>query len=290
MLEVKNLKKQYGQLKAVDGISFKVEAGRCFGLLGPNGAGKTTAIEILEGVIEATSGEILYKGKARDNTYKEEVGIMFQSTALQDFVTVKELLEMFSKLYKKVIPPETLIEKCGLQDFLHQNNRKISGGQKQRLLLAIALINNPDIIFLDEPTTGLDPQARRNLWAVVNEIKASGKTIIMTTHYMEEASNLCDEIAIMDKGKIIAHGEPETLLKKHFDESVIELPAEDFKSGEALKLNQVTIKDTVQIHTNQVTETIQQLLASNVSLERMVLRAKNLEDLFIELTGQALRE
>ena len=191
LLQVKNLVKHYPSVKAVDGIDINLQGGVCFGLLGPNGAGKTTTVEILEGITEATSGEILYKGKPVGDQFRKEAGIMFQSTALQDFITVRETLQMFASLYPRQSDLDELILRCNLTEYLDQDNRQLSGGQRQRLLLAIALVNDPDIIFLDEPTTGLDPQARRNFWDLIDDIKAQGKTIILTTHYMDEAYSLC---------------------------------------------------------------------------------------------------
>lgn len=187
LLQVKNLVKHYSAVKAVNGINLNLKTGVCFGLLGPNGAGKTTTVEILEGINQATSGEILYKGKPLGEQFRKEAGIMFQSTALQDYITVRETLEMFANFYPQNANIDNLIKRCNLTEYLEQDNRQLSGGQRQRLLLAIALVNNPDIIFLDEPTTGLDPQARRNFWGLINDIKAEGKTVVLTTHYMDEA-------------------------------------------------------------------------------------------------------
>jgi len=170
-LQVNNLTKHYQGLKAVDGISFCIKKGSCFGLLGPNGAGKTTTVEMLEGINQPTGGEVLYQGAPLGRRFQDEAGIMFQSTSLQDYITVYETLEMFQRMYPRTTPLPDLISRCALDDFLHQDTRKLSGGQRQRLLLAIALVNDPEVIFLDEPTTGLDPQARRNFWELVQDIK-----------------------------------------------------------------------------------------------------------------------
>ncbi|MEJ2181214.1 MAG: ABC transporter ATP-binding protein, partial [Gammaproteobacteria bacterium] len=212
VINVKNLVKKFGDINAVNDIDLHIDKGVCFGLLGPNGAGKTTTIEILEGIAKPTSGSVLFNGSVLGKVFKDTAGIMFQTTALQEFITVKETLELFSKLYQKTIPISELVEKCALDDFLEQDTRQLSGGQRQRLLLAIALVNDPSILFLDEPTTGLDPQSRRNFWKLIRDIKQQNKTILLTTHYMEEAYELCDEIAIMDHGEIIARGTPEQLL------------------------------------------------------------------------------
>ena len=224
LIEVKHLVKKYGDVVAVDDISFSIDQGCCFGLLGPNGAGKTTTIEVIEDVIPPTSGEIFYKGKPRDASFKDEVGIQFQNTALLNFLTVRETLETFQSLYPQTKRIDELVELCRLSEFIDRYNDKISGGQRQRFLLALALINQPEVLFLDEPSTGLDPQARRNLWHLIENIKNQGKTLILTTHYMEEAQHLCDEIAIMDCGKIIAQGTPLDLIKRYSQLVTVILP------------------------------------------------------------------
>ncbi len=289
LLEIQNLIKHYPSVKAVDDVSFSLNAGRCLGLLGPNGAGKTTTIEILEGIKDADSGTILYKGQPVGNRFQTEAGIMFQSTALQDYISVIETLNMFSDLYTKNANIDELIQQCNLQDYLDQDNRKLSGGQRQRLLLAIALVNDPDILFLDEPTTGLDPQARRNFWNLIETIKAAGKTVILTTHYMDEAYTLCDEIAIMDHGKIIAHDSPENLLAAHFNDVIIQLPKADLTATNALSFELTEHNNKVEITTNDVNLTIRKLIESNVSLANLNIRSRNLDDLFLELTGKELR-
>jgi ABC-2 type transport system ATP-binding protein len=233
VLEVRNLVKRYPGVTAVDGVSFAVPEGSCFGLLGPNGAGKTTTVEILEGILPPTAGEILYRGAPLGARFRQEAGIQFQSTALQDFLTVREHLRLFRSLYAQGLEVDELVRLCALEEFQHRDARKLSGGQRQRLLLAIALVNDPQVVFLDEPTTGLDPQARRNFWDLINRIKALGKTVLLTTHYMEEAYRLCDAIAIMDHGRIIAQGPPSRLLSEHFADVVLELPAADFTADRA---------------------------------------------------------
>ncbi len=223
-LEARNLVKEYPGVLAVDGVSFSVQEGICFGLLGPNGAGKTTTVEIIEGVTKATSGEVWYYGEPAGARFRQEAGIQFQNTALQDYITVHETLQMFSTLYDRRANLDDVIEQCSLGDLLDRDNRKLSGGQRQRLLLAVALVNDPKLIFLDEPTTGLDPQARRNFWSLVQSIRARGSTIVLTTHYMDEAQVLCDEIAIMDEGHIIRQGAPDALLSERFGDELMELP------------------------------------------------------------------
>lgn len=291
ILEVRQLHKQYPSVKAVDGVDFSVPAGICFGLLGPNGAGKTTTIEMMEGITRPTSGEILYKGEPMGPRFRNEVGIQFQSTALQDFLTVRENLTFFRDLYPKNLPLDELIELCALQSFLDRDARKLSGGQRQRMLLAIALVNDPDIVFLDEPTTGLDPQARLNFWELVNRIKSRNKTVLLTTHYMEEAYNLCDQIAIMDHGRIIAHGSPDELLAKHFQDVVIELPEQDFPvAAHGISHRRLDkVNPSVEITTRDVNQTVAELLQAGASLTHLQVRQRTLEDLFLELTGKELR-
>lgn len=298
LIEVRNLVKHYNDLVAVDDISFSIEQGRCFGLLGPNGAGKTTTIEMLEGIKTATRGEILYKGEIAGSQFRNEMGIMFQTTAIQDFITVRESLELFRDFYPKTTPIDELVEACSLHEFLDRDTRKLSGGQRQRLLLAIALINDPEIIFLDEPTTGLDPRARRNFWELVRSIKAKNKTIVLTTHYMEEAYALCDELFIMDQGRIIAQGTPQNLLSQHFSGVILELPESALPSSlEALSANisgsierktPYSGEPLLYILTSDVNETIQQLLAAGVNLSRLKVRERTLEDLFLEITGKGI--
>lgn len=291
IIEVRNLRKHYPKVKAVDGVDFSVRQGICFGLLGPNGAGKTTTIEMMEGIIRPSSGEILYKGEPQGERFRQEAGIQFQSTALQDFLTVRENLRFFSSLYPKSLPLEDLIDICRLRDYLDRDASKLSGGQRQRMLLALALVNDPDVVFLDEPTTGLDPQARLNFWELVNSIKARNKTVLLTTHYMEEAYNLCDEIAIMDHGKIIAHGSPDELLAEHFQDVIIELPERDFPdSAKTIPHRYLDkVNGMVEIITQDVNATLAQLMQHGASLAGLQVRPRTLEDLFLQLTGKELR-
>lgn len=291
LLETRNLAKRFSTLTAVDGISFGLPRGRCFGLLGPNGAGKTTTVEMLEGMLAPSSGQILYQGEPLGTHFRQQAGIMFQSTAIQDFITVREALHTFSLLYPRSLPESTLIEDCSLEEFLDRDTRKLSGGQRQRLLLAMALVNDPEIVFLDEPTTGLDPQARQNFWTLVRKIKAQGKTILLTTHYMEEAYALCDEIAIMDHGKIIAQGSPKALLAEYFEDVVLQLPYSDFPDDPEKLPFAVTVReDLVEILSRDANETIQSLQAHKISLHGLQIRSRTLEDLFLELTGKGLRQ
>jgi ABC-2 type transport system ATP-binding protein len=290
VLETRNLIKYFRGVKAVNGIDLAIPAGRCFGLLGPNGAGKTTTVELLEGIQEPTSGIIRYRGEPLGPRFRQDIGIMFQSTALQDHVTGRENLRMFASFYRRTLPLVELIEACALGEFLDRDTRKLSGGQRQRLLLAIALVNDPELLFLDEPTTGLDPQARRNFWDLIHRIKARGKTILLTTHYMDEAYHLCDEIAIMDHGRLIAQGTPRELLAAHFDDVVLQLPRAAFPDPmPPFSQPVVCVRDTVEIFTRDVSAAVQELLAWKIPLARLQIRPRSLEDLFLELTGRELR-
>ncbi len=289
-LEARNIRKQYPGVTAVDGASFSVREGICFGLLGPNGAGKTTTVEIIEGVTPATSGEVLYYGEPAGARFRQEAGIQFQNTALQDFITVRETIEMFRALYTRKADFDDIVQQCSLGDLLDRDNRKLSGGQRQRLLLAVALVNKPRLIFLDEPTTGLDPQARRNFWDLVQNIRAGGATILLTTHYMDEAQVLCDEIAIMDAGKIITQGSPEQLLRARYEGLIIELPISDLTNGLSGIEHTVYEKlGIIEVVTTDVSQSLQQLRPHVSNLNQIKIRQPNLEDLFLDLTGHSLR-
>ncbi len=292
IIEVKNLEKHFKETHAVKGISFSIPHGQCLGILGPNGAGKSTTIEMIEGITEATSGEILYCGEPRGIEFKESAGIQFQSTALMQFLTVRDQLKLFSELYKNSDSIESLIERCQLEDYIDKDASKLSGGQRQRLLLAIALVNKPQILFLDEPTAGLDPQSRSLFWELINDIKAQGKTIVITTHYMDEAQSLCDELLVMDGGEIIAKGSPKQLLREHFDHVLITLN-ESAITDETKQLSTIEyqrIDDGISFNSNNVEQTISQLIEQGVSLETLQVRSPTLDDLFLKLTGHHLME
>ena len=290
ILQVNNLRKLYGKTVAVDDVSFSIQAGHCFGLLGPNGAGKTTTLEMIEGLLEPSAGEIFYCGKPRDKQFREQIGIQFQATAIMDFLTVREVLHLFSQLYPQHADIEQLIHQCELRAFADRFANKLSGGQLQRVLLALALLNKPKLIFLDEPTTGLDPQSRRNFWHLIESVKAAGTTVVLTTHYMDEAQALCDQLAIVDAGRIIAEGSPEQLLQQHFgyvwlslDDSACapyraQLPEHRVEDGRAI------------IQTLNIEHTLAQLSSLGVPLNSLAVRSPSLEDLFLKLTGSHLRE
>ncbi len=291
ILEVKDLVKRYGAVEAVSGISFSIARGTCFGLLGPNGAGKTTALEVIENIIAPTSGEVLYDGSFKSASFRDEVGIQFQHTALLNFMTVRETLVTFQKLYRETETIEHLVEMCKLQDILGQMNNKISGGQAQRLMLALALVNRPKLVFLDEPSTGLDPQARRYLWEIIRGIREDGKTIVLTTHSMDEAEYLCDEIAIMDHGRIIAQGSPPELIRQYCEGGTISLPRESVTLPLTdLPFSYRVVNGRIVIMTDRVNRGIEKLLAMKIDLTDMTVHSPNLEDVFLNLTGRKLRD
>ncbi len=291
LIEVIDIQKYFKRLRAVDGVSITIGRGSCFGLLGPNGAGKTTLIEIIEDIIAASGGTILYKGASRAAQFRQEVGIMFQQTALLSFLTVAETLETFSRFYDNTESIGHLVQLCHLEEVKDQLNDKISGGQKQRLLLALALLNRPELVFLDEPSTGLDPQARRNLWDIIKAVKSQGRTIILTTHYMEEAEKLCDDVAIMDKGKVIARGVPQQLIQTHCKRATLSVPKDQFPENiDDLKGTIRERGDRIQIKTENVNAVVGQLLSMGVDMRGVNVKTPTLEDVFLKLTGRSLRE
>jgi len=289
ILEVKNLRKEYKDLIAVDDISFKIPTGICFGLLGPNGAGKTTIIEMIEGITVPTSGEIIYRGNPQNEDFALQAGIQFQSTSVMERLTSREILNLFHGLYPKTVPISKLIKLCDLEPLLDRVATKLSGGQTQRLMFALALINDPKIVFLDEPTTGLDPQSRRNLWSLVGQIKSRGKTILLTTHYMDEAEILCDHLVIVDHGEIIAEGSPIELLKRQFGHYYVCVDKQDC-DPESLNLEAIEQADHYEIRSEFVEETLKYLMDKDVPLNSIRVRQPTLEDLFLKITGHSLRE
>ena len=248
-------------------------------------------MEIIENIIDPSGGSILYRGYPRDDSFRQQVGIQFQHTSLLNFLTVRETLRCYRQLYKNPEEIDWLIKRCNLEPILEQRNNQLSGGQRQRLMLALALVNRPELIFLDEPSTGLDPQSRRYLWDIVDEIKADGKTIIMTTHSMEEAQYLCDTIAIMDGGRIIAEGSPAELIATHCGTNTIKLSRKAAEPALAhLDLDYQIENSTIFIRTANVDEILTRLLDSGVDLSEMSVQSPNLEDVFLTLTGKQLRD
>jgi ABC-2 type transport system ATP-binding protein len=284
-IQLIDLCKSFGKVKAVNKINLTILKGQCFGLLGPNGAGKTTLIEMVEGIIKPDSGQILYLNKAIDQDFKYQAGIQFQYTKLQDFLTVKDNLIFYQALYPKNKPLDEVIEICQLKSFINQDTNTLSGGQRQRLYLALALINDPEIIFLDEPSLGLDPHARRDFWQAIQNIKNQHKTVVLTTHYLEEAEFLCDEIAIMMQGKIIALGSPQALVSQHFGQVGVSIPTADMPSPEAFGLMQwEEEEDEYVIYDDNPENIIKKLIEHQVSLKHLSIQRKSLNDVFLKLT------
>ena len=248
-------------------------------------------MEVIEDISPQTAGEILYKGRPRNESFREEIGIQFQRTSLLNFLSVKETLISFHKLFHNPENMDELIDRCDLSSIINRQNTTLSGGQQQRLMLALALINKPDLVFLDEPSTGLDPQSRRNLWEIVEGIKREGKTIIMTTHSMEEAEFLCDEIAIMDGGMIIAQGSPKSLINTHCHGSTILLPRYALGMDiQDLPFSWRIRDDMIEIDTDNIHQGLTRMLDLNIELSEMLVRSGNLEDVFLRLTGKQLRD
>jgi len=303
VIEVENLVKSYGSIKAVDDISFQVNSGEAFGMLGPNGAGKTTTVEIIEGLRTADSGQVSVLGLdvARvPAKIKQRIGIQLQAPSLLPLVSVQEILELFGGFYERSLPVYDVLEILALQDSRKVLVKNLSGGQQQRLSVAMALINDPDIAFLDEPTTGLDPQARHSLWSVIEDMRSKGKTIFLTTHYMEEAERLCDRVAIIDHGKIIAMDSPRELINEHFKESAIQFKLEPAPSEVILKsfpgATQVMVSDNeVIVYSENIPVTMSAILkyAEKVDLTEQLknldVREATLEDVFLKLTGRKIR-
>jgi len=302
VIRVRGLTKRYGDVQAVDGIDFDVAKGEIFGLLGPNGAGKTTTVEILEGLREPDGGEVSVLGVnvARDaDAIKPRIGVSLQTAALYPKLTVTELIDLFRSFYPKSRPTKDVMDALELGERHNARSQDLSGGQRQRLAVALSLVNDPELVFLDEPTTGLDPAARRSLWDIVEGLKADGRSVLLTTHYMEEAEILCDRLAIMDHGRILEMGTVESLVSKHFQERTVRFDRLDGLAPEELeRLPEVTsVKedtDEVLMYTRDPGRTIGALLdlADSRGLEpqNLGIRRATLEDVFLDLTGRALRD
>ena len=240
ILIVTNLVKRYGDLLAVNNVTFDVRKGEIFGILGPNGAGKTSTLEMIETLRPIDGGEVILDGidvRKKPQEVKRRIGVQLQASAFFDKLSLTELLDLFSELYRNPINPQRLLEEVELQDKVDARVNQLSGGQKQRFSIAAALVNDPIVLFLDEPTTGLDPQARRHLWGVIKRIRSEGKTIVLTTHYMEEAEELCDRVAIMDSGKIIALAPPQQLVDRLIASGFTKQKAERLATLEDVFLN-----------------------------------------------------
>ena len=298
----RDLRKYFPDVKAVDGLDLVVQSGECFGLLGPNGAGKTTTIEILEGLTEPDSGEVKVLGmnwRSDERELRERIGISLQETQLNDKLTVYETIRLFRSFYRSGPDPDALLNSLSLDEKRDSRVGKLSGGQKQRLAVACALAGDPDILFLDEPTTGLDPQSRLQLWGVVETFRAKGGTVLLTTHYMEEAQRLCDRIAIVDHGHLIALGTPAELIAKLEAANIIEFTTEPPLPPDALRdlpgcHGCSPHGDAWQLRVDSLADMVPQVLAliekSGAKLKTLSTHAATLEDLFVSLTGRELRD
>jgi len=302
MMRVTGLKKYYGEVHAVDGISFAIPRASVFTILGPNGAGKTTTLEILEGIREPDAGEIEVFGarlKRVDRATKERMGVLLQDGNFEPYLRVKEVVQLFAAFFPSALPIDDVLARVALQEKANAMIKTLSGGQRQRLAVGIALVNDPELIFLDEPTTGLDPQARRNMWSIVTDLKEQGKTIILTTHYMEEAEALSDYVCIMDHGVIIAEGTPRELAAGLGQETIIEFSAPALEEEHVTQLEGFGVAartdgEIVTLETEDLVRTMEELLSwsrkRQVPLKNMAVRQPNLEDVFLSLTGRRLRE
>jgi len=299
---IENLRKSYGRVKAVDDISFAVQAGEIFGMLGPNGAGKTTTVEVMVGIRSRDGGRVLVLGldpRSDAPAIKARVGVQLQSTELYPRLTTLEVLRLFASFYPRPADPEAILNLVGLAEKRRSLVIHLSGGQVQRLALGTALVGDGEVAFLDEPTTGLDPQARRHLWDVILKAKDMGKTVFLTTHYMEEAERLCDRVAIIDHGRIIALGTPRALIAEHFRERAIEFRSPAAGEAAALaKLPGVTAAEQhgemVTLYAREVAPVLEAILAragaNGSSASDITIRQATLEDVFIKLTGRRIRE
>jgi ABC-2 type transport system ATP-binding protein len=301
---VRGLRKSYGNFEAIKGIDFEVRPGEVFGLLGPNGAGKTSTVEILEGLRPRSSGDVKvldFDPDLQKQRLKDRIGVCLQATNLPDKITVREALNLFGKFYTETVDGDALLQRLQLWEKKDAGYATLSGGQKQRLAIAMALINNPRLLFLDEPTTGLDPQVRLEIRDLLEELRAEKRTILLTTHYIEEAERLCDRVAIIDAGQIIAIGSPRELQEKSANQSSIEitltnpwrggeLPTWQHASSSVISDDARHIKVTSAQAARALVEIVKWIDAQGVELDDVRLNRPTLEDVFIELTGKRLRD
>jgi ABC-2 type transport system ATP-binding protein len=303
-ISVQSLHKSYGDFEAVCGIDFEVRTGEVFGLLGPNGAGKTTTVEILEGIRQRTSGNVRVLGFDPDKQktlLKDRIGVCLQATNLPDKIRVFEAVELFGALYSRMLSSEVLLKRLQLWDKKDAFYSTLSGGQKQRLAIAMGLINDPALLFLDEPTTGLDPQVRLEIHALIEELRSEKRTILMTTHYIEEAERLCDRVAIIDSGKVVAIGTPRELQDRSAGKSAIDIVCDASLTGRELPAFSEALSSSLSDDGRRLTvqssrpartlvEIVKWVDAQGVGLDDVHLSRPTLEDVFIELTGKKLRE
>ena len=303
-VRVEGLVKKFGSLTAVDDISFNVERGEIFGILGPNGAGKTTTLEIIEGLLKPTQGSVSVLGLnvlKEPNKVKARIGVQLQSSAYHDYLKLNEILALLGSFYPKRVPPGDLLEQVGLADKANSRVNQLSGGQKQRFTVAASLVNDPELVILDEPTTGLDPQARRNLWSLIQEIHQRGVTVVMTTHYMDEAEALCQRLAIMDHGRLVTVDTPRNLINSLDATYTVKLVVADpLTDAQVASLNggvevvQAAEGNTYLLRIRNSPKALGTMLEeinrSEISLEHMEVTPVTLEDVFLELTGNELRD
>jgi len=297
---LENLKKNYGDVQAVNGISFEVRAGEIFGMVGPNGAGKTTTIECLEGLRRPSSGRVSVLGLdpgRRGYELRERIGVQLQESALPDRLRVREIIDLFAAFYAKTVPWRPILDELGLSEKIDAAFGKLSGGQKQRLFIALALLNDPEIVFLDELTTGLDPQARRAMWDLVKGIRDKGKSVFLTTHYMEEATQLCDRVAIIDHGRIVALDAPPNLIASLGAENRVVFIAEEADPERFRALPGVTRvaveDDRVTVYgagDDLVVHVVMALAGAKIKFRDLRTEQPTLEDVFLTLTGKAMRD
>jgi ABC-2 type transport system ATP-binding protein len=301
-IEVRDVRKWYGDVHAVDGISFGVAGGEIFGLLGPNGAGKTTTMEMLEGLHPPDAGTLRVLGHdvSREAVaIKERIGVQLQTAALFPQLTVEELVTLFGSFYRRRMAVADLLKALDLEEKRHAPSKNLSGGQRQRLSVALALVNDPEVVFLDEPTTGLDPAARRGLWDLILSLKAQGRTVLMTTHYLEEAEAICDRVAIMDHGKILDIGTADELIGRRFHERAIQFDTIAGLGDDTLAALPAVVRVSHEdgatlLYTTDVPDTVGGLLSACGAIGRepdnLLVRRATLEDVFLALTGRALRD